>query len=221
MLRTVFPEANTDQPDGMIHGVCAAMAVINIDTDAIYPKQFLKTVKRTGLENALFADQRFGLDGRPRPEFVLNRPGFCETKILIGGDNFGCGSSREHAVWALKDFGIRALVSSQFGSIFHSNCIKNGLWPLTVSERDLSTLIGRYRSDTPRKITIDTGALQIFPGDGTTIRASLPQSDQAQLEAGLDEIGVTLQMANHIDSFEADHMQRFPWLGGVPLSVTK
>ena len=212
MIRTVFPQANDDPVEGVIHGVCAVIPGINVDTDAIYPKQFLKTVKRTGLEDALFANHRFHNDGTPRSEFVLNRPGFSETQILIGGDNFGCGSSREHAVWALKDFGIWALISTRFGSIFHNNCIKNGVWPLIVCESDLSDLVGLYSSEEPRRVTLNTTTLQIFPGDGTTIRASMPESDRAQLKAGLDEIGNTLQKAEHIDSFEASYLRRFPWL---------
>lgn len=221
MLRTGFPQSDEDQPDSTIHGICAVIPGINVDTDAIYPKQFLKTIKRTGLENALFADQRFDSDGRPQPDFILNRPGFRDAKILIGEYNFGCGSSREHAVWALKDFGICALISTQFGSIFHNNCIKNGLWPLTVSQHDLDVLIGRYATEKPNRITVNTDALQIFPGDGTAIRAGLSSSDHAQLKSGLDEIGLTLQKADQIAQFETGYVQMFPWLDSAHSRVAE
>ncbi|MEP0518883.1 MAG: 3-isopropylmalate dehydratase small subunit [Hyphomicrobiales bacterium] len=196
----------------IVDGVVVAFPAINIDTDAIFPKQFLKTIKRTGLRDALFADWRRGDDNTPNPNFVLNRPDFQSSKILIGGDNFGCGSSREHAVWALRDFGIRALISTSYGSIFQNNCIKNGIWPLTVNPHDLERLIKRSVCEQPRKLTLDLAKLLIFPGDGTSIIASVSASDHANLLSGLDEIDLTLQKFDDIKAFEEQQSTRFPWV---------
>lgn len=136
-MKQTAPLTSKNLNEDVRHGVCAVISEINVDTDAIFPKQYLTTIRRTGLEDALFADWRFNQDGSPNKEFILNQPGFEKTRILIGGDNFGCGSSREHAVWALRDFGIDVIISTGFGSIFRSNCIKNGIWPLEVTQDDL------------------------------------------------------------------------------------
>lgn len=212
MNRTAPIPSNCELERHILHGVAATFPAISIDTDAIFPKQFLKTIKRTGLKDALFADWRTGDDGAPNPDFILNKQGFVDAKILIGGDNFGCGSSREHAVWALKDFGIKALVSTSFGSIFHTNCIKNGVWPLTVNELDHSSLVECFSSEQAKTLTVDLANMLIFPGDGTSIRASIPASDHANLLSGLDEIDHTLAHIDAIEAFEKKQERLFPWL---------
>lgn len=212
MNRTAPIPSNCDPEQHILHGVAATLPAINIDTDAIFPKQFLKTTKRTGLKNALFADWRVVDDGAPNPDFILNKRGFGDTKILIGGDNFGCGSSREHAVWALKDFGIKALVSTSFGSIFHTNCIKNGVWPLTVNEPDHLSLVEGFSGEQAKTLTLDLANMLIFPGDGTSIKASIPASDHANLLSGLDEIDRTLTHLDDIEAFEEVQERLFPWL---------
>jgi len=204
--------ANCDLDAQILHGVAVVFPSINIDTDAIFPKQFLKTIRRTGLEDALFADWRFDQMGEPNKSFVLNKPGFRAAKILIAGDNFGCGSSREHAVWALKDFGIKALISTSFGSIFHNNCLKNMIWPLTVSPEDLKFLSSRASDDPPSSLTINLRTTTIYPGDGTTVRAFVPANDLESLLNGLDEIDQILLRHKEIDAFEKEHRRRFPWL---------
>ena len=203
---------NYDLDAQILHGVAVAFPSINIDTDAIFPKQFLTTIKRTGLQDALFADWRFDQNGLPDPSFVLNKPGFSDAKILIAGDNFGCGSSREHAVWALKDFGIKALVSTSFGSIFHSNCVKNMIWPLTVSLQDLRVLNDLTLNDQPQALTINLRKMAIFSGVSTAIQASLPVNDFNCLLSGHDEVDQTLLKHKTIDAFEKEHQRRFPWL---------
>lgn len=196
----------------IIHGVCAAFPAINIDTDALFPKQFLKTVKKTGLAHAFFADWRFDSKGQPNPDFILNKPGFSKTEILICGDNFGCGSSREHAVWALADFGIKVVISTSFGSIFFSNCLKNGVWPLTVSPQDQEILTEMAQKPAPMTLTIHLEKLLIFPRDGTELRATLSETDQINLLLGLDEIEQTLQKLHTIESFEETQRRSSPWL---------
>ncbi|MEP5730797.1 MAG: 3-isopropylmalate dehydratase small subunit [Sulfitobacter sp.] len=212
MTQTAPIPPNSDLGPQILHGVAVAFPSINIDTDAIFPKQFLKTIKRTGLEDALFADWRLDQAGEPNQSFVLNKPGFTDAKILIAGDNFGCGSSREHAVWALKDFGIKALISTSFGSIFQSNCVKNMIWPLTVSLDDLKVLTDLTHHDQPQALTVNLRKMAIFPGDGTTVRASVSVDDFRSLLSGLDEIDQTLLKHKTIDAFEAEHQRRFPWL---------
>lgn len=212
MTQTGSIPPNCDLDAQIIHGVAVAFPSINIDTDAIFPKQFLKTIKRSGLEDALFADWRFDQMGEPNQSFVLNKPGFGDAKILVAGDNFGCGSSREHAVWALRDFGIKVLISTSFGSIFHNNCVKNMIWPLTVSPQDLRALNDLTLSVRPKALTVNLRELAIFPGDGTTLRASIPVSDFNCLLNGLDEIDQTLLKHKSIDAFEKQLQRRFPWL---------
>lgn len=213
MTQTSPIPPNCDLDAQILHGVAVAFPSIDIDTDAIFPKQFLKTIKRTGLEDALFADWRFDQDGLPIHSFVLNREGFDRAKILIAGDNFGCGSSREHAVWALKDFGIKALISTSFGSIFHNNCVKNLIWPLSVSPQDLKVLVDHTLNDRPKVLTVNLREMAIFPGDGTTVKASIPASDFTSLIRGLDEIDQTLLRMKTLQAFEVKYRLRFPWLG--------
>ncbi len=219
MKRTAPLKAASGPNGRMLHEIVVALPAINIDTDAIFPKQFLKTVKRTGLQDALFADWRFGEDGTPNGDFVLNKPGFAAAKILIGGDNFGCGSSREHAVWALKDYGFKVLISTSFGGIFRDNCIKNGVWPLTVSQVDLDVLVRHGAKDTPQTITIDLENLLVFPGDGTTIRAHISRSDYNNLRNGMDQIDGTLKQITAIEAFEQRHLRRFPWVNAAGMTA--
>lgn len=211
-MKQTAPLTSKNLNEDVRHGVCAVISEINVDTDAIFPKQYLTTIRRTGLEDALFADWRFNQDGSPNKEFILNQPGFEKTRILIGGDNFGCGSSREHAVWALRDFGIDVIISTGFGSIFRSNCIKNGIWPLEVTQDDLVFLMKHGNTNRPNRLTLRLSELRIYPHDGNAIHASLPRSDQLQLQSGLDEVGITLSKAQHILEFEKSHHSRFPWL---------
>ncbi len=211
-MNQTTPRFDTSDSNDERYGICAVIPEINVDTDAIFPKQHLTTIRRTGLGNALFADWRFNKDGSQTPGFILNQPGFDQTRILIGGDNFGCGSSREHAVWALKDFGIDVVISTSFGSIFRNNCIKNGVWPLEVTHENLMFLMEHGNTNRPNYLTLRLSDLRIYPQDGTTIHASLPQSDLRQLQSGFDEIGVTLEKMRHILEFEMSHHRRFPWL---------
>ena len=183
-------------------GVAAPLPIVNVDTDMIIPKDYLKTIKRTGLSEGLFAEMRLNEDGSQNPDFVLNQPAYRNAEILVAGDNFGCGSSREHAPWALLDFGIRCVISTSFADIFHNNCFKNGILPITVSPDELEKLMDDAERGSNARLTVDLEAQTITGPDGGTIRFSIDPHRKHCLLNGLDDIGLTMEKAPSIDAFE-------------------
>jgi 3-isopropylmalate/(R)-2-methylmalate dehydratase small subunit len=195
----------------VVEGVAAPLRSINVDTDAIIPKQYLKTIKRTGLGNGLFSDKRYREDGSENPDFVLNKPAYRDAKVLVAGDNFGCGSSREHAPWALKDFGITCVISTSFGDIFYNNCFKNGLLPIKVSAQDLEKLFDDAERGANARLTIDLAKQEIRGPDGGVISFDIDPHRKHLLLEGLDDIGLTLVKEDKIASFEAKARTARPW----------
>ena len=193
-------------------GVAAPLEIDNIDTDMIIPKQYLKTIKRTGLGAGLFAEMRYNDDGSPNPDFVLNKPAYKNAKILVAGDNFGCGSSREHAPWALLDFGIRSVISTDFADIFYNNCFKNGILPIRVSAEDLPKLMDDAQRGANSTLTIDLEAQEIRGPDGGMVKFEIDPFRKHCLMEGLDDIGLTLVEAPAIDTFEKKAATARPWL---------
>ncbi|WP_119420444.1 3-isopropylmalate dehydratase small subunit [Desertibaculum subflavum] len=193
-------------------GVAAPLPMVNIDTDMIIPKQFLKTIKRTGLGKNLFDEMRYDSDGKEKPDFVLNKPAYRKSQILVAGANFGCGSSREHAPWALLDFGIRCVISTSFADIFYNNCFKNGILPIKVSQEDLDKLFDDANRGANATITVDLEAQEIRGPDGGVVKFEIDPFRKKCLLEGLDDIGLTLQQASAIDSFESSQRTGQPWL---------
>jgi 3-isopropylmalate/(R)-2-methylmalate dehydratase small subunit len=191
--------------------VAAPLPMINVDTDMIIPKQFLKTIKRTGLGQSLFYEMRFREDGTENPDFVLNRPAYRNAKILVAGDNFGCGSSREHAPWALLDFGIRCVISTSFADIFYNNCFKNGILPIVVSPEDLDKLMDDAQRGSNATLTVDLEAQTIQGPDGGTVRFDIDPFRKKCLLEGLDDIGLTMQKADRIAAYEETQQLARPW----------
>lgn len=192
-------------------GVAAPLPVVNIDTDMIIPKDYLKTIKRTGLGQGLFAEARYLDDGSLNPDFVLNKPAYQNAQILVAGDNFGCGSSREHAPWALLDFGIRCVISTSFADIFYNNCFKNGILPIKVSPEDLEKLLDDAGKGSNSTLTVDLEALEIHRPDGETIAFDLDAFKRHCLLNGLDDIGLTMEKGAGIDTYEQKISQSQPW----------
>ncbi len=192
-------------------GVAAPLPVVNIDTDMIIPKDYLKTIKRTGLGTGLFAEARYNEDGSENPDFVLNKPAYRQAKILVAGDNFGCGSSREHAPWALLDFGIRCVISTSFADIFYNNCFKNGILPITVSPQDLEKLMDDAQRGANSTLTIDLESQEIKGPDGGTITFDIDAFRKHCMMNGLDDIGLTLEKASSINSYEKTAAVSRPW----------
>ena len=188
-------------------GVAAPMKVINVDTDMIIPKQYLKTIKRTGLGKGLFAEARYLDDGSENPDFVLKKPAYRNAKILVAGDNFGCGSSREHAPWALLDFGIRCVISTSFGDIFYNNCFKNGILPIRVTQAVLDKLFDDAERGANATLTIDLANQEIRGPDGGTLKFEIDPFRKHCLFNGLDDIGLTMEKKSAIDSYE-DRLKR-------------
>ncbi len=195
-------------------GVAAPLPMINVDTDKIIPKQFLKTIKRTGLGISLFFEMRYDDDGNEKPDFVLNKPAYRQSKILVAGDNFGCGSSREHAPWALLDFGIRCVISTGFADIFYNNCFKNGILPIVVSKEDLDKLMDDAERGANATVTVDLEAQEISGPDGGCVKFELDPFRKQCLLEGLDDIGLTMQRGTEIKSFEEKQKAAQPWLYG-------
>ena len=183
-------------------GVAAPMDAINVDTDQIIPKLHLRTIKRTGLGKVLFDELRFNPDGTEKPEFVLNREPYRNAEVLVAGDNFGCGSSREHAPWALLDFGIRCVISTSFADIFYNNCFKNGILPITVSADELQALMADASDRENPVLTVDLHAQEITRPNGATVRFEIDEFRRECLLDGLDDIGLTMQKVEMIDAFE-------------------
>jgi 3-isopropylmalate/(R)-2-methylmalate dehydratase small subunit len=193
-------------------GVAAPLEIDNIDTDMIIPKQYLKTIKRTGLGAGLFAEMRYHDDGTLNPDFVLNKAAYAKATILVAGDNFGCGSSREHAPWALLDFGIRCVISTDFADIFYNNCFKNGILPIKVSPEDLEKLMDDARRGANATISIDLPAQEIRGPDGGTVRFEIDAFRKHCLIEGLDDIGLTMVEAPAIAAFEEKAKAARPWV---------
>ena len=191
-------------------GVAAPLRIVNVDTDMIIPKQYLKTIKRTGLGEGLFSEMRYKEDGSEDPDFVLNKPAYRKAQILVAGDNFGCGSSREHAPWALLDFGVRCVISTSFADIFYNNCFKNGILPITVSPEDLEKLFDDADRGANATLTIDLEKQEIRGPDGGMIKFDVDAFRRHCLLNGLDDIGLTLEKAPAIDAYEKKLAER-PW----------
>jgi 3-isopropylmalate/(R)-2-methylmalate dehydratase small subunit len=195
----------------VLEGVAAPLKMINVDTDRIIPKQYLKTIKRSGLAAGLFAEMRYLADGSENPDFVLNKPAYRQAKVLVAGDNFGCGSSREHAPWALLDFGIRCVISTSFADIFYNNCFKNGILPVKVSAEDLEKLFDDAERGANATLSIDLEKQEIRGPDGGTVRFAIDAFHKHCLLNGLDDIGLTMVKADKIGAYEADVKSKRPW----------
>ncbi len=193
-------------------GVAAPLKITNIDTDMIIPKQYLKTIKRTGLGTGLFSELRFKEDGSENPDFVLNKPAYRKATILVAGDNFGCGSSREHAPWALLDFGFKVVISTSFADIFYNNCFQNGILPAKVSADDLAKLMDDAERGSNATITVDLEKQEIYGPDGGVVKFEIDQFRKQCLLEGLDDIGLTLVKSPKITSFETSNATRHPWI---------
>jgi 3-isopropylmalate/(R)-2-methylmalate dehydratase small subunit len=195
-------------------GVAAPMPLINIDTDMLIPKLFSKTIKRTGLGKHLFDEMRYKEDGSEIPDFVLNQPAYRQSQIIVAGENFGCGSSREHAPWALLDFGIRCVIAPSFADIFFNNCFKNGILPIRLPQETVDQLMDDARNGANAKLTIDLEKQLITRPDGSTISFEVEAFRKHRLLNGLDDIGLTMQKGAAIDAYEAKLKLSQPWLIG-------
>ena len=192
-------------------GVAAPLKITNVDTDMIIPKQYLKTIKRTGLGKGLFSEMRYNDDGSENPEFVLNQPAYRKAQILVAEDNFGCGSSREHAPWALLDFGIRCVISTSFADIFYNNCFKNGILPIVVSPENLAKLMDDAERGANATLSIDLETQTIRGPDGGLIHFDVDAHRKHCLINGLDDIGLTMVKAKAIDAYEVKAAAARPW----------
>ena len=195
-----------------LSGIAAPMDIMNIDTDMIIPKQFLKTIKRSGLGANLFFEMRFDNDGGEIADFVLNMPAYREANIIVAGDNFGCGSSREHAPWALLDYGIRCVISTSFADIFYNNCFKNGILPIKVTAEEREALMADARDTENPILSVDLQAQTISRPNGPVISFDIDPFRKQCLLDGLDDIGLTLEKSDKIESYEASRKQSHPWL---------
>jgi 3-isopropylmalate/(R)-2-methylmalate dehydratase small subunit len=192
-------------------GIAAYLPMINVDTDMIIPKQYLKTIKRTGLGRGLFAELRYDEKGVAHPDFVLHKPPYTQAQILITGENFGCGSSREHAPWALLDFGIRCIIAPSFADIFYNNCFKNGILPITLPQEEIDKLIDDASRGDNARLTIDLEAQEIRGPDGGVIKFDVDPHRKRCLMEGLDDIGLTMEKVDAIAEFEAKSRTARPW----------
>ena len=192
-------------------GIAAYLPMINVDTDMIIPKQYLKTIKRTGLGKGLFAELRYDEAGEPHADFVLHKPPYHQAKILITGENFGCGSSREHAPWALLDFGISCIIAPSFADIFYNNCFKNGILPITLPQEEIDKLIDDAARGANATISIDLANQEIRGPDGGVIKFDIDPFRKRCLMEGLDDIGLTLEKGDAIEAFEGKARAERPW----------
>ena len=195
-----------------LRGIAAPLPMINVDTDMIIPKQFLKTIKRTGLGKNLFDEMRYELDGAEKPEFVLNKPAYRKAQILVAGENFGCGSSREHAPWALDQYGFRAIIAPSYADIFFSNCFKNGLLPIVLPEAQVSMLFDEVAAFTGYQLTVDLDRQLVIKPDGTGMPFDVQPFRKYCLLGGFDDISLTLRHADKIRAFESERLLKKPWL---------
>lgn len=200
------------QPFTTVSGSAAPLLAANIDTDVIMPKQFLKGIDRKGLDRGLFFDLRFLKSGEPYPEFILNQPPWNDAAFLVVGPNFGCGSSREHAVWGLKQVGIRALIGTSFAGIFYDNCQRNGVLAIQLPEARLKQIAGVISDAATARVEVDLPEQKIRLADGAVIPFEIDQLRKQSLLSGLDAIGTTLQRADQIRNFESRHLAQNPWL---------
>lgn len=191
--------------------VAAPMPFINIDTDMIIPKQYLKTIKRTGLGTALFSEMRYNDDGSENTDFVLNKSAYRKAQILVAGDNFGCGSSREHAPWALKDFGVTCVISTSFADIFYNNCFKNGILPVVVTPEELDQLMDDADRGSNATLSVDLETQEIHGPDGGVIKFEIDAFKKHCLMNGLDDIGLTMEKKSSIDTYESKLAAERPW----------
>ena len=199
-------------PFTTLTGIAAPMPLVNIDTDMIIPKQFLKTIKRSGLGVSLFDELRYDRDGNELPDFVLNQPAYRQTQILVAGDNFGCGSSREHAPWALLDFGIRCVISTSFADIFFNNCFKNGILPIVLPQDAVDVLMEDARRGANARMTVDLENQTVTTSDGVAFSFDVDPFRKHCLLNGLDDIGLTMEKAPAIQTFETQMAQARPWV---------
>ncbi len=195
-----------------LSGIAAPMPLINIDTDMIIPKVFLKTIKRSGLGVNLFDEMRYLDDGSENPDFVLNKPQYREAEILVAGDNFGCGSSREHAPWAIKDFGIRCVISTSYADIFFNNCFKNGILPIVLPKAQVEVLMKDAEKGSNARIEVDLEAQTVTTSDGETFSFEVDAFKKHCLLNGLDDIGLTMEKAASIDAYESKLQVSHPWV---------
>ncbi|MBU2866091.1 3-isopropylmalate dehydratase small subunit [Pacificibacter marinus] len=195
-----------------LNGVAAPMPLVNIDTDMIIPKMFLKSIKRTGFGANLFDEMRFNRDGTEIADFVLNKPQYRNAEILVAGDNFGCGSSREHAPWAIADFGIKCVISTSFADIFYNNCFKNGILPIVLPQDQVDVLMEDAEKGSNARMTVDLEAQKITTSDGQEIAFDVDAHKKHCLLEGLDDIGLTLAKKASIETFEASMQQERPWV---------
>lgn len=194
-----------------LSGVAAPMPLVNIDTDMIIPKVFLKTIKRSGLGVNLFDEMRYDREGNEKTEFVLNKAQYREAKILVAGDNFGCGSSREHAPWAIADFGIKCVISTSFADIFFNNCFKNGILPVVLPQNQVKVLMSDAEKGANSIIEVDLEKQTIASSDGTVFTFDVDPFKKHCLLNGLDDIGLTMEKESDITAYEAKASQLFPW----------
>ncbi|MGA1181004.1 MAG: 3-isopropylmalate dehydratase small subunit [Marivivens sp.] len=194
-----------------ISGVAAPLPLVNIDTDMIIPKQFLKTIKRSGLGVNLFDEMRYDRQGNEIADFVLNKPAYRQAQILVAGDNFGCGSSREHAPWALADFGIKAIISTSFADIFYNNCFKNGMLPIVLPQEAVDVLMKDAEKGSNARIEVDLESQTVTSSDGQSFKFDVDAYKKHCLLNGLDDIGLTMEKAKSIDAFEAKAAMERPW----------
>ena len=193
-------------------GIAAPMPLVNIDTDMIIPKQFLKTIHRSGLGKNLFEEMRYHPDGTENPDFVLNKPAWRESQIIVAGDNFGCGSSREHAPWALLDYGIRAVISTSFADIFYNNCFKNGILPIVLPAEAVEALMKDAENGANARLTVDLESQTVTGADGTAYHFDIDPHRKHCLLNGLDDIGLTMEKAPAIQAYETRIAQSQPWV---------
>ncbi len=195
-----------------ISGVAAPLPLVNIDTDMIIPKQFLKTIKRSGLGVNLFDEMRYDRQGNEIEGFVLNKPAYRQAQILVAGDNFGCGSSREHAPWALADFGIKAIISTSYADIFYNNCFKNGMLPIVLPQEAVDVLMKDAEKGSNARIEVDLESQTVTSSDGQSFTFEVDAFKKHCLLNGLDDIGLTMEKVKSIDAFEAKAAMERPWV---------
>jgi 3-isopropylmalate/(R)-2-methylmalate dehydratase small subunit len=198
-------------PFTTLTGIAAPMPLVNIDTDMIIPKQFLKTIQRSGLGKNLFDEMRYTQDGAEIPDFVLNQPAYRKAEIIVAGDNFGCGSSREHAPWALLDFGVRCVISTSFADIFYNNCFKNGILPIVMPQDVVDTLMADARKGANARMIVDLANQTVTTSDGQSFGFDIDPFRKHCLINGLDDIGLTMEKAASIDAYEAKAATIRPW----------
>ncbi|KGJ02700.1 3-isopropylmalate dehydratase small subunit [Paracoccus sphaerophysae] len=199
-------------PFTTLTGIAAPMPLVNIDTDMIIPKQFLKTIHRSGLGKNLFDEMRYTADGAENPDFVLNKPAWRDSQIIVAGDNFGCGSSREHAPWALLDYGIRCVISTSFADIFYNNCFKNGILPIVLPEDAVQALMRDAENGANARLTVDLESQTVTGADGTAYHFEMDPHRKHCLLNGLDDIGLTMEKSPAIEAYEARIAQSQPWV---------